>query len=129
MEKKMTNFQWALRAPYQPSTFGLLGAMAVAGFRQVARALKNRRDMALLAELDDRMLRDIGLSRGDVRDAYSEPLWRDPTDTLVRRAGERRTRRQMKASAETLYAVESPSLAPSQGYARPATNRPARFTV
>ena len=29
--------------------------------------------------LDDRMLADIGLTRGDVRDAFSEPVWRDPT--------------------------------------------------
>jgi uncharacterized protein YjiS (DUF1127 family) len=129
MEMTMTNFQWALRAPYQPSTFGLLGAAIVAGFRQVARVLKNRRDAGLLAELDDRMLRDIGLTRSDVRDAFSEPLWRDPTDILVRRAGERRTSRQMAAAVNALYSVESPSLTPEQGYARPAMNRPARYTV
>lgn len=125
----MTNFQWALRAPYQPSTFGLLGAMALAGLRQVARALKNRRDARYLAEFDDRMLRDIVLTRSDLRDAYSEPLWRDPTAILVRRAGERRASRQMRAAVNALYSVESPSLTPDQGYARPATNRPARFTV
>lgn len=124
----MTNFQWALPAPYQPSTFGLLGAALVAGFRQVVRALKNRRDAVLLAELDDRMLKDIGLTRSDLRDAYSEPLWRDPTEILVRRAGERRASRR-HAAASALQAMESPPLAPEHGYSRPATNRPARYTV
>ena len=36
------------------------------------------------------MLRDIGLTRGDLRDAIGEPLWRDPTNILVKRARERR---------------------------------------
>jgi len=128
MEMTMTNFQWALPAPYQPSNFGLLGAVLVAGFRQVARALKNRRDAILLAELDDRMLKDIGLTRSDLRDAYSEPLWRDPTEILVRRAGERRASRRA-ATVCALQAMDAPPLAPAQGYSRPATNRPARYTV
>ena len=42
-------------------------------------SLKNRHDATMLAQLDDRMLSDIGLTRSDLRDAYSEPLWRDPT--------------------------------------------------
>jgi hypothetical protein len=40
---------------------------------------------AHLADLDDRMLADIGLTRTDLRDACSEPLWRDPTSMLARR--------------------------------------------
>jgi hypothetical protein len=37
------------------------------------------------------MLADIGLKRADLRDAFAEPLWRDPTELLENRAGERRT--------------------------------------
>ena len=48
----------------------------------------------MLTGLDDRMLADIGLTRGDVRDAYSEPVWRDPTAILVSRAHERRINRR-----------------------------------
>ena len=43
-----------------------------------------------LAELDDRMLADIGLNRSDLRDAFAAPPWRDPSDVLARRAAERR---------------------------------------
>ena len=34
-------------------------------------------------DFNDRMLSDIGLTRGDVADAYAEPLWRDPTALLA----------------------------------------------
>jgi uncharacterized protein YjiS (DUF1127 family) len=47
---------------------------------------KHRRELAHLADLDDRMLADIGLTRTDLRDACSEPLWRDPISMLARRA-------------------------------------------
>jgi len=39
-----------------------------------------------LAALDDHMLADLGLSRTDLNDALSEPLWRDPTALLARPA-------------------------------------------
>jgi hypothetical protein len=39
------------------------------------------------------MLADIGLNRSDLRDAYAEPPWRDPSDVLARRAAERRLSR------------------------------------
>ena len=54
--------------------------------RSFGRAIKNRRAATVLAGLDDRMLADIGITRSDLRDAYSEPLWHDPTDVLVGRA-------------------------------------------
>ena len=72
---------------------------AVFGFvadraRSVLQILKNRREAAMLVGLDDRMLADIGLTRGDLRDAISEPVWRDPTAILVSRAHERRINRR-----------------------------------
>ena len=57
--------------------------------------VKNRRDAMRLASLDDRMLADIGLDRGDLRDAFAELPWRDPSDVLVRRAAERRASRRL----------------------------------
>ena len=97
-----------------PSFSGL--AYAVAGIaveraRQVLRFFKNRRDAVVLAGLDDHMLADIGLTRGDVRDAVSEPVWRDPTAILVSRAQERRSSRRHVALAQT--SVEAPSIVPS----------------
>ena len=76
---------------------------AVFGFvadrsRQVLQTFKNRRDAASLAGLDDRMLADIGLTRGDLRDAFSEPVWRDPTVILVSRVHERRINRRRARS-------------------------------
>lgn len=58
--------------------------------RQLARTLRHRREAGILAGLDEAMLADIGLSRADLRDAFAEPIWRDPTSVLVQRADERR---------------------------------------
>ncbi|HEV3184703.1 MAG TPA: DUF1127 domain-containing protein [Xanthobacteraceae bacterium] len=87
---------------------------AVAGvvmnrIRQVSVALKHRHDAAILARLDDRMLADIGLSRRDVREAFSEPVWRDPTELLVNRVVRRRPVR---------VTARAPSIVPEVGGAR-----------
>ena len=88
--------------------------IAVARLRQVAQAVKNRRDALTLASLDDRMLADIGLTRGDVRDAVSEPVWRDPSAILVSRAQERRVNRRA-ANALARNTIAAPSIVPSDG--------------
>ena len=62
--------------------------------KQLADRMKNRRDDFRLADMDDRMLADIGINRSDLRDAYSRPLWQDPSELLARRAIERRVRKQ-----------------------------------
>jgi uncharacterized protein YjiS (DUF1127 family) len=54
-----------------------------------ARAASARRDLALLASLDDRGLADIGLIRQDLRDATAFSLFEDPTAHLAARARER----------------------------------------
>jgi uncharacterized protein YjiS (DUF1127 family) len=51
---------------------------------------RHRRDMALLARLDERALADMGLTRTDIRDAVSQPLWRDSTAVLADRRSDRR---------------------------------------
>ena len=71
----------------------ILAGRARRGLKQLAEKVKNRHDAMRLAELDDRMLADIWLSRSDLRDAYALPLWRDQSDVLARRAANRRGRR------------------------------------
>ena len=80
-----SHFAWLVNA---------VAGIVVARTRQLAQIVKNRRDAVVLAGLDDRMLADIGLTRGDVRDAVSVPMWRDPTAILVSRAHERRVNRR-----------------------------------
>ena len=63
--------------------------------KRLAERMKNRRDAMRLATLDDRMLADIGLNRSDLRDAFAELPWRDPSDMLARRAAERRVNRRL----------------------------------
>ena len=81
--------------------------------RQVAQLVKNRRDATMLAGLDDRMLADIGLTRGDLRDAYSEPVWSDPTAILVSRAQERRVNRRRSSAGLAEKVFDSPSIVPA----------------
>jgi len=81
-------------ATYAGRRLAEAGGSTVRGFARIGRAIKNRRAATALAGLDDHMLADIGITRSDLRDAYSEPLWHDPTDVLVGRAAERRTRRR-----------------------------------
>jgi uncharacterized protein YjiS (DUF1127 family) len=50
----------------------------------LVKALRHRREIKHLAEFDDRMLRDIGLTRSDVSSALAEPLLRNPSRVLVR---------------------------------------------
>jgi uncharacterized protein YjiS (DUF1127 family) len=63
--------------------------------KRLLERMKNRRDSMRLATLDDRMLADIGLNRSDLRDAFAQLPWRDPSDVLVRRAAERRVHRRL----------------------------------
>jgi uncharacterized protein YjiS (DUF1127 family) len=101
-----------------PSQFARLvhavSGMVVARTRAFFQVVKSRRDAALLTGLDDRMLADIGLTRGDVRDAYSEPVWRDPTTILVSRANERRlNRRRTPTGFESQATYDAPSIVPT----------------
>jgi uncharacterized protein YjiS (DUF1127 family) len=93
------------------------------GLKQLAERFRNRRDTMRLAELDDRMLADIGLNRSDLRDAFGELPWRDPSDVLARRAAERRVGRRLT------YAACASAAAAPVARCYPATNRPARYTV
>jgi len=97
--------------------FASVVAMVAHWLKAIARARRHRREAVALAGLDHRMLSDIGISRSDVRDAFSEPFWEDPTALLRERAVERRWGRAlMREEAE-------------QGFRRPATNRPSQQAV
>jgi uncharacterized protein YjiS (DUF1127 family) len=68
--------------------FASVLAVVTHWLKEFARARRHRRQANVLAGLDRHMLADIGITRTDVRDAFSEPFWDDPTallrDYLVR---------------------------------------------
>jgi uncharacterized protein YjiS (DUF1127 family) len=77
---------------------GRTGLRRVAGdlltqVERFVRAVRNRRDVMRLAELDDRTLKDIGLVRSDVAGALDQPLSADPSRILSLRRLERSERR------------------------------------
>lgn len=80
---------------------------AVAFVRAMWKARRNRRVVGTLHGFDDRMLRDIGLTRGDVAAALAGPAFGDPSTRLrifavERRAGRRaQVREWLEAEAET----------------------------
>ncbi len=83
--------------------------------KERGRVRRHRREAAALAGLDRRMLADIGISRADLRDAFSQPFWGDPTTLLRERVNERRANRDV--------------LGVASGFRRPPTDRAARLTV
>jgi hypothetical protein len=62
------------------------------------------------------MLADIGITRSDLRDAFSEPFWDDPTALLRERAIERRLAAPRRGRRVVI----------ENGFHRPRTDRPAR---
>ena len=56
---------------------------AVAALGQLWTVWKRRREIGNLLEMDDWMLKDIGLSRGDVHDALADRLTHDPSSRLA----------------------------------------------
>ena len=53
----------------------------------ILRAIANRRDITQLTHLDDHALKDIGLTRSDVRGALEVSLFDDPSRVLMDIAG------------------------------------------
>lgn len=93
------------------SSFGTaatgLALAGVTGAIQFVKAIARRRMLSQLGEFDDRMLRDIGLTRSDLRDASAGPIWQDPTSVLVVRSVERRASRRLAARATLKDAAKS----------------------
>lgn len=111
--------------PLAAGTLARVVAAAVApvaySLKAIARALRHRREANVLARLDRHMLADIGLTRSDVVDAFSTPLWEDPTALLSERAIERRMNRAVIRVASSQSA--------DSAFLRPATDRPSQQTV
>jgi uncharacterized protein YjiS (DUF1127 family) len=66
----------------QSRSIGTTAAALVRVIRRIVVAIKHRRALTRLADLDDRMLADIGLRRSDLTAASCTPLWQDPTSFL-----------------------------------------------
>jgi uncharacterized protein YjiS (DUF1127 family) len=105
-------------------TFGAFSRSLAKVIAQLVRAIQHRRDAQILARLDSKMLADIGLTQADVRDAFSEPLWRDPTGVLATRISERRSSRR-RAIFDRPAGVARASSAETQASGA-STYRPAR---
>lgn len=75
-----------------PALVSVLRSAANAAWR-LWRAWSNRRQVQSLLDADDRMLADIGLSRGDVIGSLSTPLDVDPSRQLIRARAERMSAR------------------------------------
>ena len=67
-----------------------IAEIALLRLAELWRAAQNRRSVARLLEWDAHMLRDIGLTPGDVRSALSTPIGHDPSYHLHAMALERR---------------------------------------
>jgi uncharacterized protein YjiS (DUF1127 family) len=72
------------------ASIGTAAAVMTRGAGLLVAAIRGRRELSRLADRDDRMLADIGLTRSDLHDAHSEPLWHDPTAMLSQRVSCRR---------------------------------------
>jgi len=101
--------------------FASLIALLTHWLKQFPRARRHRREASVLAGLDRHMLADIGITRADLRDAFSVPFWDDPTALLREHAIERRVNRAvLRAQREARV---------DNGFRRPPTNRPARQAI
>jgi uncharacterized protein YjiS (DUF1127 family) len=109
----ITNVSSPVSLPLARISRAVVAALA-APLRRLAQAYRNRSSAAVLAGLDDRMLADIGLTRSDVRDAFAEPLWNDPTCLLHARARERRLNRHHVAFGLNEAWLAAPPLAPTE---------------
>jgi uncharacterized protein YjiS (DUF1127 family) len=121
MENAMTTAQYPvlpLAAGTLARAFAAILAPVVVSAKTIARSLANRHNANVLAGLDSRMLADIGLTRSDVHDAFSAPLWEDPTTLLSERAIERRMNR-----AVTRVTRPGPNVTV---FRKPAASRPAQ---
>jgi len=89
---------------------------ALAGAVQAWQAMRNRRAVAGLLEWDDRMLRDIGLTRGDVRAAMAGPVHEDPSSRLADTCAERRAARRAMIREALQLTPPRRQMPPSRSY-------------
>ena len=103
------------------STPSFTGQILVQGISRAVgdfvRNVRHRREIKALAELDDRLLKDIGLTRGDVEGALSESLLSNPSVVLVRSV-ERHSRSERTASRTRRVRPVVPVVSRSAGACR-----------
>jgi uncharacterized protein YjiS (DUF1127 family) len=123
----------ALTIPTAPSRLAracaALGAAAGRAAHRLLQAWRRRHAAAELAVLDDHLLADIGLTRADLADALSQPVWRDPTRVLARRHDERRQASPAAAAVLIAHHVAPPLVPGADAFAFPPRDPPARLTL
>ncbi|WP_157961387.1 DUF1127 domain-containing protein [Microvirga flavescens] len=95
----MTHSSTSLVSPVGSTLVGRVIRVSLAQAAVFLRALKHRREVRALAEFDERMLKDIGLTRSDVDSALDESVFNNPSVLLVRSV-ERRARVQRSPVAK-----------------------------
>ena len=117
----MTTYAETWKSAAEPFGRVILAAAApvMARLRQLAVSFRHRHDATVLLRFDDRMLADIGLTRRDVREAFSEPVWRDPTDLLAERVAGRRPARLRSRPSAVLSIVPEVGRVRAMGCQRP----------
>lgn len=66
--------------------FGRVALYIFATIGRAGQALRNRAEVRKLAELDDYLLKDLGLSRSEVEGALQEPLFKTSSNLSLRSA-------------------------------------------
>lgn len=101
--------------------------IAAAGFNAVTsipKALRNRREVLFLSELDDRCLKDMGILRSDIDGALASSWLRDPSSILADRASTAQVsaahRREQAARRAEAYPIEIAPACPAQPVPRAA---------
>ncbi len=82
----MTHFD--IDRPRTNDHIGTLGAKLIERVREI----RNRRKLKRLLDLDDHMLKDVGVTRGEIEVATNLPLSTDAATELRRMSLERRRR-------------------------------------
>jgi uncharacterized protein YjiS (DUF1127 family) len=96
-----TRYQSGAKARiFGPDDLFAMGRAVRALMKNVAQRVKNRRAVNQLLDWDDHALKDIGLTRADVRLSLALPLSEDPSSRLCDWAHERRAARLMRHQRE-----------------------------
>lgn len=91
MARKFSNAEFgatpsAPAAPFWTRLFDRVGE----GLREWVERRQDRAAFLKLRSLDDRQLRDIGLTRADVEEAANLPVWQSASEEVQRRSRLRR---------------------------------------
>ena len=75
-----------LPSPVAPSKAQSIWTLLATSTLRIARAINHRISVASLNEMDERLLRDIGLTKNDVNRALGAAIGDDPSHELTRSA-------------------------------------------